>query len=119
VNILVQHTKQRQPQMPDVPAAVELGRTPEDKQFLNLFVNSADVGYSIMSTPQTPPERIQILRDGFKAMLKDPVFLADVERIQAECDPMGGGELQALIRDALDVPAAVRDRMKQAVGDAQ
>jgi tripartite-type tricarboxylate transporter receptor subunit TctC len=116
INILVQYAMYRHPQLPDVPAAIELARTPEQRQLLSLFMNGAEVGYSITSTPETPAERIRILRDAFDAMLKDPQFLDDVRVIGAEFDPMPGEKLQRLIRDALDLSPALREQARIAAG---
>src|SRR5262245_41324763 len=44
VNVLVQYVPERLKEMPDVPALIELGKTPEDKQILSLFASAATVG---------------------------------------------------------------------------
>jgi tripartite-type tricarboxylate transporter receptor subunit TctC len=115
-NVLVQYATYRHPQMPDVPAAVELARTDEERGLLSLIVNGAEVGYSIMSTPDTPADRIAMLRAGFDAMLTDQQFLADIRMAGAEFDPMSGEKLQALIRATLALPAALREKARLAVG---
>ena len=51
---------QRYRQVPDVPTAVEFARNTEERQLLTLFVNGADVGYSIMSTPDLPADRFGV-----------------------------------------------------------
>jgi tripartite-type tricarboxylate transporter receptor subunit TctC len=114
INILVQYQMFRSPQLPDVPAEVELARTDEERQILSLFAKGAEVGYSIASTPDTPPERIAMLRDGFSAMVKDRDFLDDIAAIGGELDPMPGAQLQQLIREALGVSPELRARAQAA-----
>ena len=53
VNVLVQYAQARHPAVPSVPAMVEFGKTAEDKQVLNLFGSTAEIGRALM----TPPDR--------------------------------------------------------------
>jgi tripartite-type tricarboxylate transporter receptor subunit TctC len=114
VNILVQYALYRHPQLPDVPAEVELARTTEERQLLSLFASGAEVGYSIASTPDTPADRIQMLRAGFDAMVKSPEFLDDIAAIGGELDPMPGAKLQDFIRATLDIAPGLRERARMA-----
>ena len=66
INILVQYTAQRSAQMPDIPAAVDLARTPTKAASSRCSSNGADVGYAIASTPETPADRVKMLRDAFR-----------------------------------------------------
>ena len=72
INILVQYGLKRHPELPDIPASVELGKTPEQVEALRVFANATDVGRFILSTPDTPAERIQALRRAFDAMVEGP-----------------------------------------------
>jgi len=56
--------------LPDIPTAVELGRTPEEVAAMRVFANASEVGRFMLSTPDTPPERIQALRRAFDAMIR-------------------------------------------------
>src|SRR4051812_41551430 len=88
--MLVQYALERSPELPDVPALVELGKSPEDKQALSLYVSSAAIGRSIITTPGLPADRLQALRRAFDAMLKDKDFMADIEKSGSELDPTTG-----------------------------
>jgi tripartite-type tricarboxylate transporter receptor subunit TctC len=110
INILVQYDLNRHPQLPDVPTEVELARNGEEKQLLTLFATGAEVGYSIASTPNTPADRVQALRDGFNAMVKSREFLDDIAAIGGESALMSGDKLQSLIRGSLDISPQLRDR---------
>jgi tripartite-type tricarboxylate transporter receptor subunit TctC len=112
VSILVQYALKRHPDLAEVPAAVELGKTPEDRQVLGLYVGAADVGYSIATSPDVPTERVQMLRQGFEAMLADPEFLADVTRTKIEFDPLPGAALQKLVEESSNISPAVLQRAR-------
>ena len=104
VNILAQYGSYRHPQLPDAcPPRSNWRAPPRQRQILALVASSAEVGYSIASTPNTPADRIQMLRVGFDAMDRSREFLDDIAAIGGEpFDPMPGDKLQNLIRETLE-----------------
>ena len=97
ITLLVQYSQKRHKAFPDAPAMVEFGDTPEDKEILNLYGSTAEVGRSVMAPPGVPADRLAALRKAFDAMLKDPDFLAEMRKRKMELDPLTGDEVQALI----------------------
>ena len=93
-----------------LPGVTELGKTPEAKQILAFYTSSAAVGRSIVAPPGMPTDRVKVLRTAFDAMVKDPEFLAEIERAQQEFQPASGEELQKLIQDTAIVPAEIVER---------
>jgi tripartite-type tricarboxylate transporter receptor subunit TctC len=112
INILVQHGLKRHPELPDVPASVELGRTPEEVTALRVFASASDVGRYILSTPDTPADRIRALRRAFDAMVKDPEFVADLKQQKLELGPLPGEELQKLVAEVANVSPAIIERVR-------
>ena len=119
VNILVQYARARSPELPEVPAAVELGRTPEDRALLDFYMSGADVGRSIMTVPGVPGERVSELRAAFDAAMRDPELKADIDKANAEFQPMAGVELQQLVQQTLAVKPEVALRIKEALQGAR
>ena len=116
INIVVQYTPERHPELPNVPALIELGRTAEDKQVLALYGSTAVIGRSFTTTPDVPANTLAILRGGFDAMVRDASFLSEIEKGKLEFEPMSGVELQAVIADARNVSEAVKERARKARG---
>jgi tripartite-type tricarboxylate transporter receptor subunit TctC len=112
INILVQYGLQRHPELPDIPTAVELGRNNDEVLALRFFANASDVGRFILSTPDTPADRIQALRRAFDDMVKDPEFIADLEAQKLDLGPLGGEELQKLIEEVANVPPAILEKVR-------
>jgi tripartite-type tricarboxylate transporter receptor subunit TctC len=112
VNIIVQYGPERHPDLPDVPTAVELGKTDEDRQVLGLYANDASIGKSILAPPKVPADRTTVLRAAFDAMVKDPEFLDEVKQANAEFDPLSGEKLQAVVEKAAQTPESVRARAR-------
>jgi tripartite-type tricarboxylate transporter receptor subunit TctC len=97
ITVLVQYALARHPELPDVPASWELGRTQEEQQILKIVANATEVGKMIMAPPGMPAERVQALRRAFDATMKDPEFVAELKSSRIELNPMTGEELQKLV----------------------
>ena len=97
ISILVLYTLKRHPAFPNVPAMVELGNTPEDKEILSLYGSTAEVGRSVMAPPGIPKERLAALRAGFDAILRDPELRKEMTSRKMEFDPLSGAELKTLV----------------------
>ena len=106
ISVLVQYAQKRHPALPNVPAMVELGKTPQDRQMLALFGSTAQVGRGLLAPPGVPTDRIAILRSAFSAMVADPAFHAEMKRRQMELDPMSGEQLQNLMAETLQLSPA-------------
>jgi len=112
INILVTYSLTRHPELPNIPAFAEFGKTAEDKRLLEFYVSAEDVGRSFVAPPGVPPDRVKILRDAFEEMAKDPELLAEIVKANAEWNPMSGAELQKLIAAAANAPEALVARMQ-------
>jgi tripartite-type tricarboxylate transporter receptor subunit TctC len=111
--MMVQYVTQRAPEIPDVPAVVELGRTPEEKQVLATYASGGDIGRAYNTTPGVPADRVAALRKAFDATVKDKDLLADVERMKLDFFPMDGESLQKLVAETVNVPPQVVSRMQE------
>jgi tripartite-type tricarboxylate transporter receptor subunit TctC len=112
ITILVQYGLRRHPELPHIPTSVELGRTPEQVEALRIFANATEVGRFILSTPDTPADRIQALRRAFDAMVRDPEFIADLKQQKLELGPLPGEELQKLVAEVANVSPTTVERVK-------
>jgi tripartite-type tricarboxylate transporter receptor subunit TctC len=113
VKVIVQYTLKRHPELPDVPTAAELGRDAEQVQILRIVSNGTELGKLILSTPETPADRITALRRAFDATMKDPDFIKDLRASGFDLDPLTGEELQAVIGEVVNAPPSVLAKVKQ------
>ena len=63
----------------------------------------------------TPAEEIDILRKAFDETVGDPQFLADAERMRISIAPLGGAQVQDLIRKLYATPKPFVDRAKSVI----
>jgi tripartite-type tricarboxylate transporter receptor subunit TctC len=114
IRILVQYTAARDPEMPDTPSMVELGRDDEARRILRFYASAADVGRSIVAPPGMPANVVASLRRAFDAMLADPAFLDEATRSGIQLKPMSGARLQELIGQIGDFPPALIEKARRA-----
>ena len=115
LNIVVQFALRRDPNMPDIPTVVELNDDPEVRRIFSNLVSNDEVGRSLFTTPNVPPARLGLLRGAFQKMLTDPEFRAEAERLNLPLATRTGEEMQQLVRETLDIPAATLAKLRELV----
>lgn len=88
INILVQGDIEKDPELPDVPRALDYVKDPIDRQVAQLYFTMKGVARPILAGPKVPPERIAALRQAFDEMSKDASFLADSQKVELDLRPM-------------------------------
>jgi tripartite-type tricarboxylate transporter receptor subunit TctC len=112
INILVQYGLRRHPDFPDVPLSIELGLTPEEVQILRIVANATEVGKMTLAPPGVPVDRVQALRSAFDAAIKDPDYLAEMQKQRLEVIPLDGQSLQKVVAEAGAISPAMLDKVK-------
>ncbi|MGH6769721.1 MAG: Bug family tripartite tricarboxylate transporter substrate binding protein [Xanthobacteraceae bacterium] len=112
INLLVQYAAARHPEIPQVPAVVDLAATDEQRQILSLFASGSDIGRSIMAPPGVPADAVKALRTAFMQTMRDPALLKEIRKSGIDIDPLAGGKLQEIVRGAVDVPPKVTEAAK-------
>jgi tripartite-type tricarboxylate transporter receptor subunit TctC len=111
INLLLQTGIEKNAGLPDLPRMIDLAKNDEDRKLLEIFASPSLVGRSFAAPPGLPKERIDELRAGFMAMVKDPDFLAEVAKLGFDLDPLGGAQLQDFFVRA-DYPPALVERAR-------
>ena len=111
INILVQLSMKKHPDLPNVPLVLDLAKTQEERQMLRLVFARQAMGRPYMAPPGVPEDRVKILRDAFMATMKDKEFLAEAAKGQLEIDPVPGEEVQDIVREAYAMPADLVKRV--------
>jgi len=105
---------QRWPRLPDVPTAMELAKTPEDRALIGLIDFPFRIARPVMA-PKLQPEPLQILRQGLADTCRDPAFLADGERLKLDISPLDGEEVDKILEEVERIPRETVARYKEIV----
>jgi tripartite-type tricarboxylate transporter receptor subunit TctC len=106
------------PDMPrDVPYSVDIAPSERDRQVLRLLLASAQVGRPFIASQAVPAERARILRDAFNATMKDPQFLAELEKLRLPISPKTGEEALKIVEDIYATPDDIVQAAKKISGE--
>jgi len=112
IYILVQIALKRAGDLPDVPLMSELATNEDDRRVLAFVSADTEINRAIVTTPDTPPERVEALRRAFDATMKDPLFLAEAEKSGMDINASTGEAAQMVADFIADTPPAIVARAK-------
>ena len=105
--IVYQAALTRHPLLPHVPALPELATIADGKAVLTAIAASAEIGRSIITTPNVPAARLAALRKAFNAMMADPAFLDAMKKRNVMLEPLTGEQVDKISNETLQTPPAV------------
>jgi tripartite-type tricarboxylate transporter receptor subunit TctC len=118
---IVQSGRKRDRNLPETPTMYELMdqyKTPEmSRRAAQVILAGGEFGRPMLATPGTPPERLAVLRDAYAKALKDPELLAEAKTAKMEVDPSSADELQSLLKEVMNQPKEVIERVKKLLGN--
>jgi hypothetical protein len=107
IRITLQIALAKHEDLPDVPLITDLVSDPRQVAALKLIVSRQGIARPFAAPPEVLPERIKTLRDAFDATMRDPDFLAEMRSQALDVRALGGGAVQALMRDIYASPPDV------------
>lgn len=118
---LVQSGRKRDSNLPETPTMYELMeqyKTPEmSRRAAQVILAGGEFGRPMLVTPGTPPERLNTLRDAYAKALKDPELLAEAKNAKMDVDPSTAEELQSLLKEVMNQPKEIIERVKKLLGN--
>ena len=114
VAVVIQAARKAHPDLPKVPLAINLAKTNEARQLIEVGIHSdSEIVRTYTLTPGTPKERVQILRRAFMDTMKDPEFLADAKKSKLGVDPTSADEIEKIIAGLFKLDSAVVANLKK------
>lgn len=113
VAILVQQRATKAPDLPNVPLATELAKTDEARQILNAVTSPSFMTKPFATHPDTPADRVKLLRDGIAAAFKDKELIAEAAKAKLEVNPVTAAEVEKIVADLLATPPDVAKKLEQ------
>jgi len=107
INILVQLSLSKHPELPDVPLVMDLAKDDEQRAILRLVFARQVMGRPIVAPQDIPEDRVAALRKAFMETMRDPKFRAEADKAQLEVEAVSGEEVQDLVNETYKTPAEV------------
>src|ERR1051326_2041209 len=108
INLLVQASFKKVPEIGDVPLVIEQTKDAEKLQILKLFLAAQQMARPFAAPPGIPADRKAALVAAFDATLQDPEFLADAKKLDIDVNPVSGKAIEELLGEIYATPKAVR-----------
>jgi tripartite-type tricarboxylate transporter receptor subunit TctC len=113
INILVQLGMQPHADLKDVPMAIDLAKTAEDREVMGMVFAKFGMSRPFFAPPGLAPERLTTLRRAFDATMRDEAFLADAGKLGLEINPVRGEDVERLVTRIMTTPAALAQRARE------
>ncbi len=115
INQLVQLGITKNKNHMDVPLALDLAKTAEERQVIEFVVSPNLFARPFAAPPDVPPDRVRALRNAFNATFDDPEYLAEAQQRKMQVMLVRGEEIDGVLQRIYGMPRAVMDRVKDAI----
>jgi tripartite-type tricarboxylate transporter receptor subunit TctC len=115
VKLVAQAGGRKDAAYPDIPNMLDFAKTEADIEAMRFVFAPLDLGRPIAAPPETPPERLAILRRAFDAAMKDPELLEEANKLKMKIDPADAGKTAAIVDHLFATPKAIVERIAAAL----
>jgi tripartite-type tricarboxylate transporter receptor subunit TctC len=114
---ILQGGPKRDPRLADTPTLFELMdqfKSPEvTRRVTRTVLASGDFGRPMVVGPGVPPDRVKILREAYAKAMRDPGLIEEAKKGQMDMEYAPGEELQNLMKEFMNQPPDVVERVKK------
>jgi tripartite-type tricarboxylate transporter receptor subunit TctC len=112
VNVVLQVTAKKLPELPNAPLALDLAKSEEAKLLLRAgAIDPAAVVRVYVTSPRIARDRLQILRAAFAKTLTDPEFVAEAKKANLDINPLTGEEVKKLVDDLFKLNPTTKSKL--------
>ena len=115
INIIVQASFKKDPELGHVPLILDLVKTQEQRQILAPFLAAQEMARPYIAPPGIPEDRKAALRAAFDATMKDPDYLAEAQKVKIEVNPVSGAEIDRMLAELYTTPKDVMKKAGEAI----
>lgn len=118
---ILQGGAKRDPRLADTPTLFELMDQYKSsdvvRRVTRIVLASGDFGRPMLAGPGTPPDRLKVLRAAYARAMRDPSLIDEARTGQMDMEYTPGEDLQSLMKDIMDQPSEVIERVKKILSD--
>lgn len=114
ISVFVMFSPVKTPDMPDVPFIANFAKTEEQKNVLEILTAAGELGRPYIVSKSVPAYRVNALRQGFDATMKDKDFLAEAAKEGLPVYPVDGKEAGEIVDKIYKFPNELVQKAKAA-----
>ena len=113
VSVVLQVTTKKNPELPNVPLAIDFAKTEEARRLLKYAVHDVAIMQRLFFLPPgTPKDRIRLLRKSFLDTLQDPEYIAESNKTSLTIGPVSGEEIEGIVSGLFKLDSAMIAKLK-------
>jgi len=114
LKLILQATLKPHPEFSKLPMALSYAKTEEAKRLISTVarVHGPTVRPYVLP-PNTPKDRVEIIRKAFMDTMKDPEFLAEAKKANLDINPEDGATLEQNVKEILKLEPALIAKLKE------
>jgi tripartite-type tricarboxylate transporter receptor subunit TctC len=106
------HGKSQDDEVRGLPQFTKVIKGEENLAAFRAWVNQYDFQRPLMLPPNTPKERLQVLRTGLQKTLTDPEFLAEAKKSKMLIDNVTGEDIERSVEEMLSISPAIKKKLQ-------
>jgi tripartite-type tricarboxylate transporter receptor subunit TctC len=115
VNILIQLSLRKLPEIGNVPLVTELAKNKEDRQIFELVFAPQVMGRPYLMGPGVPAARVKAMRAAFARTTQNPDLVKKLNKGSMDVALVGGAEIQKIVANAYKTPKSIVDRARDSM----
>jgi tripartite-type tricarboxylate transporter receptor subunit TctC len=115
VRILLQSGLRRHSDLTDVSTVYDLVQSDEVRQIWDLIFTPKLMSRPFVLPPEVPAARVAALRMAFERLVRDPAYLAEMDKIQYEVGFVSSQEMDGYMKRVYGFPPAIVAKMVDAI----
>lgn len=115
--VMIQAVAKPEADLPKVPLAIELAKTEEAKQLIQVGIHDqATILRPFALPPGTPKGLVRVMQRAFQNTMKDPQFLAEMRQAKLGIDPVEGAEIERVVAGMTKLDASLASKLREILG---
>jgi tripartite-type tricarboxylate transporter receptor subunit TctC len=114
VSVVLLATPQRHPDIPRVPLIGDFVKSEDSRKVIQVAIfDYGATARPYVFPPNTPKDRVQLLRKGLTDTFIDPDFLADAKKARLDLAPISGDELEKTVARIFKLEPQLVEKLKE------
>lgn len=109
--LVLQIGTNRQSDLPEIPNIFDLSMSAEAETILCLVISPSTIAKLYATAPGIPETRLYVLQEAFSAVLEDPLFLKEAQRLNLPIFYTPPDEIQRIISEMEATPTELKKRV--------
>jgi tripartite-type tricarboxylate transporter receptor subunit TctC len=117
VRVVIQAVPKAQPDLAKVAVAIELAKSEEAKQLIQVGIHDQSaILRPFALPPSTPKDIARMMRRAFQETMKDPQFRAEMQQANLSVDPVDAAEIEKVVASMTRLDPALAAKLRDILG---